>query len=572
MLAHLAEHAMAGLQRAGGKGDAAIEIVFPAEPVAEGHTATSVREDVASTPNRVVAIVTGDEHAAASLARRVEEAVRGELHRICRAAIDEVFQEMGDRTRLYQQAEAQADDTLELFWAIEPFAENQSFEKARTRLEARLAAVKNNRPYTAFLQTGLVCTVCGERDALYDHPPGTQTSHQNETQAGSDEKTAPPTLLSHKELKQALRHTWNQRNQHLRRYRGGEEGEGRIKDGEFLCGLCLSKRISRDYFRREKKARRHSFGSFESTTHLAKAYDKGQTYYAIISMDGDDMGKWLSGREEEQQRQGPHDSLARYRAFSERLTRFARETVPACVQQFDGELVYAGGDDVLAFAPVEKALPLAEALRRAFSDRKTGLGPRATASMGIVIAHYKAPLYNILNWAREMESAAKSYVHIDGKTRKDAFALAYLPRGGERRFAILPWSIGHDGQSAGGSELPIKAVQHLIEQLGKKVSSTFVYTFGQIFMPLMGSKPEGHKLQIFPGNSRKNETLIRLELERLLRRALKDSQSEHYARQFARNLTALYRVVPSTQQFIHLLEMIRNVEVKPHDSRVDAAR
>lgn len=559
MLAHLAEHAMTCLQREGNEHGTAVDMVFPSAPA--GGSAAQDREDVASTPNRIVAIVTGDENMTAQLARHVEEAVRHELRRICRASIDEVFQEMDGRRSIYTQAEKQADDTLELFWAVEPLAEGQSFEKARTRLEQRLAAVKNNRPFKAFVQTGLVCTICGERDALHVSSLITAVSNQNVGETDVSEQTDALSHVNARALKQILQETWNRRNKHLQRYRGGEEGEGRIKDSEFLCGLCLSKRISRDIFRREKKTRRQSFGSFESTTHLARTYDKEQTYYAIISMDGDDMGRWLSGEQGLPETRDSRDSLDQYRAISERLTRFARETVPQCVREFDGELVYAGGDDVLVFAPLESALTLAQALRRAFSDEDTGLDQYATASMGIVIAHYKAPLYNILNWAREMEATAKRYVHSDGETRKDAFALAYLPRGGERRFVVLPWT-ADSADHTSGQKSTIVIIQELIKQLGKKVSSKFIYTFGQTFMPLLGSKPEARKLQIFPDDIEQNHSLIHIELQRLLQRALKESDREIDAQELAQQFVDLHRVIPSTRQFIHLLEILRNVEVR----------
>lgn len=570
VLAHLAEHAMACLKREGSESGTAVEMVFPAETAEDANTTIQDREDVASTPNRVIAIVAGDENITAQLVRHAEEAVRGELRRICRASIDEVFREINDRTSLYQQAEKQADDTLELFWAIEPLSDRQLFENARTRLEKRLAAVKNNRSFASYVQTGLICTVCGERDALYASSLDPNATHQKDTQTVAGGQTTALPLADAKDLKQMLRATWNRRNKHLKRYRGGEKGEGRIKDGEFLCGLCLSKRISRDFFRREMKARRRSFGSFESTTHLARTYDDNQTYYAIISMDGDDMGRWLSGEQGLSSTRDSRDSLAQNRAISERLTRFAREIVPKCVQEFDGELVYAGGDDVLAFAPLESAFPLAHALRRSFSDEDTGLDRCATASMGIVIAHYKAPLYNILNWAREMEAAAKRYVHIDGKKRKDAFAIAYLPRGGERRFAVIPWLFSFTDHTINGRESTIEVVQKLIEQLGKEVSSKFVYAFGQTFMPLLGSKPDARKLQIFPNDAKQNHSLIRLEIERLLQRALKESHNADRARELALQLVDVYRVIPSTRQFIHLLEIIRNLEVRADESAVHA--
>ncbi len=77
-----------------------------------------------------------------------------------------------------------------------------------------------------------------------------------------------------------------------------------------------------------------------------------------------------------------------------------------------------GGDDVLAFVPVETALKAAEMLRLAFADERQGLGSGATASFGVVIAHKKAPLQHVFNAARALEQKAKRYYNDKTAQRK----------------------------------------------------------------------------------------------------------------------------------------------------------
>ncbi|MDW8016173.1 MAG: type III-B CRISPR-associated protein Cas10/Cmr2, partial [Bacteroidia bacterium] len=171
-------------------------------------------------------------------------------------------------------------------------------------------------------------------------------------------------------------------------------------------------------------------------------------YYAVLAMDGDHMGRWLNGTHEKMpllsevvhprvieklQKKGLEQKTRRpvtpaYHAFiSEALGYFARMFVPQIVESMEhlGVVVYAGGDDVLAFLPAQTAIAAALKLRAAFGGfvrkegdqwkedwrNKTGyvdtldqliptMGPRATASVGIAFAHHRMPLQVALEEAR----------------------------------------------------------------------------------------------------------------------------------------------------------------------------
>src|SRR5690606_25687547 len=111
-------------------------------------------------------------------------------------------------------------------------------------------------------QNGLICTICGERDAL------------------CNEKLDDNDPIG--KLRQKLEKTWKKRKGSFLKYEGEQEGEGRIQDGEYLCALCLCKRASRELFGKKP---------FPSVLEIAQ----DEKYYAILMMDGDDMGKWVSG-------------------------------------------------------------------------------------------------------------------------------------------------------------------------------------------------------------------------------------------------------------------------------------
>lgn len=126
---------------------------------------------------------------------------------------------------------------------------------------------------------------------------------------------------------------------------------------------------------------------------LEKKYGTPDPYLAVLIADGDGMGKKISQMGSPQQ----------HREFSANLAGFAKQA-RAEVEKCQGCLVYAGGDDVLAFVPVDRTLECARALHDSFAFSVTG----ATLSVGIAIGHFMQPLEDLLSYARKAESASKS--------------------------------------------------------------------------------------------------------------------------------------------------------------------
>lgn len=159
---------------------------------------------------------------------------------------------------------------------------------------------------------------------------------------------------------------------------------------------------------------------------------KPDTYYALILLDGDHMGRILAGDADESSityRQSFHpkvrsgfDKLAngdkaihaygnqkravspnRHLAISAALNDFALHVVPEVVErEHRGRLIYAGGDDVLAMVPVADLLSVMPRLRETYGG---GSGGAATGEQGDY-------------WRRVR--------HSDKLTCKDGFA--FLPR------------------------------------------------------------------------------------------------------------------------------------------------
>ena len=264
----------------------------------------------------------------------------------------------------------------------------------------------------------------------------------------------------------------------------------------------------------------------------AEEAPSSEKYFAVLAFDGDEIGKWISGEKtppfasqladykdgsnaqrfgskpyfekpefgtwvDEQRPLSPSYHLQ----FSEALGNFALLCARPIVEAFDGRLIYAGGDDVVALLPADTALACAQALRQAFQgdpairetlrrptaelrerhlraqardpkasaspyyqklaaegcllqgelpgflcrmdqvdqqNRPTPFlvpGPKADASVGIAIAHFKAPLQDVVRAAQAAEKRAKKDLG------RSAVAVTLMKRSGE----IIEWGTKWDG-------------------------------------------------------------------------------------------------------------------------------
>jgi CRISPR-associated protein Cmr2 len=155
-----------------------------------------------------------------------------------------------------------------------------------------------------------------------------------------------------------------------------------------------------------------------------KAAGPAPAYYAILALDGDRMGQRLRAL----------NSDAHHAAFSAALANFALWAVPDIIERHHGELIYSGGDDVLAFLPTATSLNGAWQLRQAFGSDGAGLGRGATVSAGLVVVHYKEDLRFALEQARDAEKLAKNQ-------GRDALGLTIVRRSGERTRVLVPWTL-----------------------------------------------------------------------------------------------------------------------------------
>ncbi len=124
-------------------------------------------------------------------------------------------------------------------------------------------------------------------------------------------------------------------------------------------------------------------------------------YYAILRADGDRMGKAIDAQ---------HEASA-HQALSAALSGFADEARRIVERDHRGELVYAGGDDVLAFVPLHLAARCARALAADFAERlhdfPAAKADRPTLSVGLAVVHFQESLRGALDLAHQAEIEAK---------------------------------------------------------------------------------------------------------------------------------------------------------------------
>lgn len=157
-------------------------------------------------------------------------------------------------------------------------------------------------------------------------------------------------------------------------------------------------------------------------THAAGLNEPPSPFYAIVLMDGDQLGKHMG-------------EISKQAPISRALNRFTRE-VPDLVREHNGFLVYAGGDDVLALFPLEDALPASAVLQAHYRQCFAQEAPTvdSTLSGAIEYVHIRTPLTRVLQDAHQLlDHVAKE------QTGRNAVAVrVWKPSGLALQWA-MPW-------------------------------------------------------------------------------------------------------------------------------------
>lgn len=442
----ISEVARAASQAAASQG---ARLIMPASPPTEDE----------NVPNKLLVMV---DDAPATIAHEMDEAARGSLLAQAELAFGQLEDRLPRGAAAFDRpaATAQVKDLLELAWASAPVGPS-GLQVARRDAEALLAARKSHRTFAPSpgaragvpkssldgLRESVVRTDDHDRSAAYALRLGMRPK---ERLSGVDvlKRHGSSLKLQRKErahvastshfaaapfLRAATEHPGY--DEALRIYKAdlrdaGVPEECLQGDGldahllyanrlhEFVDGsgpLCTAENALR-HFKRAV--------SGEDTPPLG-------AYYAILLGDGDRVGLALDRLDSE-------DAL---KAFSQALGTFARHG-ESLVEASGGQAIYAGGDDVLAFLPVDRALAAARALRSAFQDHLTPLvNPPPTFSLGIAVCHHLWPLDRALAEARAAERRAKQRIRKDRSVvGRNSWAIHLRRRGGAPVYCAGTWA------------------------------------------------------------------------------------------------------------------------------------
>jgi len=395
-------------------------------------------------PNKLVARVAWEE--AETIAEKAKKALLSEWMRVADTAKNDLMRKNPLPDALWHDIWARQTARLwEIYWAAAK--DEGSYKAAYEEASRALDAAKHTRGFEASEEEGVKDTLSGSREALHTarvsamdywaeidkqlgasrlRPGGRErldTIGAVKRFCEITEKSRFPsisTVASADFLRRAQGQLTNYReiitrNPHLHRV---QEDPDWPYDGDLLfMDTLTARRLENSY----GPSAVNDEWLEEARKALGTLYDtvkpRPSPYYAIIALDGDSMGERVSKCTEEKD----HQELSRT------LSKFARQVRPI-IDSHDGNLIYNGGDDVLALAPLSTAFTLTQSLARTFAEITHG-----TASAGVAIAHHLYPLDAALQAARRAEKQAKQ---VKGK---NAVCARVLKRSGETVEMRSPW-------------------------------------------------------------------------------------------------------------------------------------
>jgi CRISPR-associated protein Cmr2 len=166
-----------------------------------------------------------------------------------------------------------------------------------------------------------------------------------------------------------------------------------------------------------------------------KQYGEPYSYGVMLLADGDRMGELLDKA----------TSLDEHQKITKALSDFA-ESVADTMRAYSGHCIYAGGDDVLGFVPLDRAYDCSKRLSDDFKDRlldvskSLGVDKSPTLSVGLAVCHITTPMSVIRDLANQAEKHAKGdHIKDHIGQRRNALSLLLSVRSGNDVHVRYQW-------------------------------------------------------------------------------------------------------------------------------------
>lgn len=234
------------------------------------------------------------------------------------------------------------------------------------------------------------------------------------------------------------------------------------KEGEFISTSEIAVKdlnLSKDTLKKCLEADKKDDEDFYTPLKNINNYHK---YLAIVQADGDNISKVI-------------ESIKDYNNFSEKLFKYSKEAVKL-IKNYGGIPVYAGGDDLLFFAPVvndsKNIINLIETISKAFDKnfaQKVEVDNyNTTLSFGVTIVYHKYPLYEALESSRELlfNNAKKFKIKNSEKVelKKNAICFRVIKHSGQVFGTEM-------NKSSNSYNLFLKLLEKIISKEGNFLSS-----------------------------------------------------------------------------------------------------
>lgn len=504
---------------------------------------TNLNKKNDSKPNRFLGEITATEHELKELGQKIEKEIRDKFEDLGKKAVEKAEIE-GFNEQFKKQFYNQIKNHLEISWLFEEVIDN-NYKETYKNIETHLEAVKNTKGFDNFAETGRKCSIDGRNNALLfgKKKPNLLNSNQKQTSViiknsyqlnekeglsaisflkrfYNSEQNFPSTaeialMYAEKNLSEDLKKdldsfkeifTCSMVDYYIKKYKKASEQGSNLENKWIFQKSFDYQLLYQENFEEE----------VINPTQLEKAkplfakinpYFKDK-YYAILAFDGDKMGDMLSGKFLKNQ----ETDLKEYqKTISTLLSDFANVAKDFLQKsEYNGQAVYAGGDDFLGFVNLHSLSDVLTKLREEFdkqvnqrlqteNDGVYKLTENFTFSAGIAIAHYKMPLDIVLKTAKDMEHKAKA----EQEGNRNAFAIAVLKHSGNRHYTYFKWGENFE---------TLKDINDILESLQGNFSDKWIQNL-DIEFSLFVNKETHYTLQ------KEHTALVESELKRLLGRS-----------------------------------------------------